>query len=240
MDCQMSDDRILSDLYERLKGINSKGRKFTFLTMVSLVMWYGILLTFFMFAKKSQDPVKDTNYVFTNTFQFLACAWAVAFMWPYFMRVETKTDISLRLAIQSIATLESIKDSSMPVIEDLKGVIRRIHDIADMVDRDDFSRIKSGLKRVLDILEGRDPDAVEKIKALVRQELASAESEVENFIWRRVDSFLGTVFTPPSDGQGHEGVHEEVHKDDQRERVGGNGTLQGESERREASKTSEV
>lgn len=166
------------DLEGRILKIRSTRLRFTLQVLIGNAVWYGLLVL-------SLRDLQKANYVFTNTFQFLAVAWCCWFMLPYFLRMEVKTDLGLQQGREVAATLSRVAADLKPIIDDAKAIV---HDLRQAVEK--YSR----------------DDVVKGVIAEIRKELDS-EGGVVKRLEGKFDEVVA-VFTRPLGGPARPGLLE--------------------------------
>lgn len=109
----------LDHLDFRIREIRRTQVKFSFIVLSGIAVWYGVLVLAY------RGDTAKANYVFTNSFQFLAVAWCCWFMLPYFLRVEAKQDVSIAMGHDSVDVLDKIDSSTEPKLEKFGQLLDR-------------------------------------------------------------------------------------------------------------------
>lgn len=109
---------------------------------------------------------KRSNEVFTNTFQYQAMAWCCFYMYPYFSRMEIKTDIGLEQGRDVANVLQGVKteakpimddvklivaDEVKPIINDVKAIVADFRKVVEKYGKDDM--VKGAIEEVRKILD---------------------------------------------------------------------------------------
>lgn len=143
----------------RLSEIAKMQKRFTLQVLLGTAVWWILLFVW------TQD-FQRTNFVFTNTFQYLAVAWACWFMYPYFMRVEAKQDVALAMGHDSVDLMAKI-DSSV------ERRLERVDQILDLIERS-VNRVDKGDHTLIRVFR-------EEMEAL-RREIRTGREEAERGI----------------------------------------------------------
>jgi hypothetical protein len=180
----MSDPNLVRDY----KSIN---RKF-FLAAVGTMVAYGGILAFCSFVLHfDQQRLTVTGDI---VFKFGFVAWGLGFMGAYFVRMERKTDMSIKLGSQSIDVLFDVQAKLDPLIADIRTVVTEVKDVvkdfhAKSYDgiRDSLNEITADgtLKRALREFETVPALLKELVKAMDIHKGARPAAEVESEFERR-------------------------------------------------------
>lgn len=141
----------LEKLNRRLPEIDRYKVRFGGGVLLAFACWYVVLLWWF------KGNTLQANQVFTNSFQFLAAAWAMWFMLPYFLRVEAKQDVGLAMGHDSVdlmakvdqsieqraAKLDAMIDATGKMIRTLEGGEGKLVDRVERVFREEMGKIRA-------------------------------------------------------------------------------------------------
>ncbi len=125
-----------------------------------------------------------------------ALIWTLLIFWPYLKVTKAMQIESLNLGKESNDALQKMQEEFVPVLRDLEDSIVNIKDV--------IHDVKAG--------EGKVGDALKKAVADGRKTFRDGESELETWVFKKVDEFLGDVF-------GNESQEEEEEEEDSQ--VGG-------------------
>tara|TARA_Y100000034_G_scaffold100998_1_gene124947 strand:- start:233 stop:727 length:495 start_codon:yes stop_codon:yes gene_type:complete len=114
-----------------------------------------------------------------------ACIWTVFIFWPYLKETKQMQIESLKLGKESNDALQKMQGEFIPVLKDLEESIVNIRDVVHDV--------KAG--------EGRVGDAIKKAVKDGRKTFKDGESELETWVFKKVDGFLGDVFGESEEGE---------------------------------------
>ena len=104
-------NRAYEDMERAVRGIRRKAALFTLVALGFNAALYAALLWWLKDTKRA-------NEVFTNTFQYQVVGWCAIFMYPYFLRMEVKTDLGLQQGRDTEWLLEA---SAQLIARDLVG-----------------------------------------------------------------------------------------------------------------------
>jgi len=153
-------------------------RKFVTAAVLTM-LFYGGILAFCRFVLNF-DP---TKLVATGTiiFQFGVVGWGLGFIGAYFVRMEKKTDLSLKLGNKTVDTLDEVQQEMKPLIADVKSAMGDVKDIVRQFKKRNFEGVQRSLEELTkDGTLKRAAESVEhfpaKIDELIR-EVRAARSE---------------------------------------------------------------
>jgi hypothetical protein len=118
----------LEALQARLDKIVTSSRRFTGAVLGGVMLWWVILFI-------CTRDVAKANYLFTNSFQFLAVAWCCWFMYPYFLRVEAKQDVSLAMGHDSVDVLDRLNRTIDERIQRVDLILGRLDSMTAEAER---------------------------------------------------------------------------------------------------------
>ena len=117
-----------------------------------------------------------------------ALIWTLFIFWPY-LKVTKKMQIeSLKLGKESNDALQKMQGEFIPVLRDLEESIVNIREVVHDV--------KAG--------EGKVGDAIKKAVKEGRETFKDGESELETWVFNKVDAFLGDIFGEEKTEEGEE------------------------------------
>lgn len=99
------------------------------LTFWGLVLWSAIVAGFWAGTRDLDMTAKLSSVA---SF-FVLFGWGGGFVYAYFLRMEKKSDIGLRLALQTSRNMESARDVMMPIVENVKTIVSDITSMSDQV-----------------------------------------------------------------------------------------------------------
>ena len=103
-------------------------RRFWILGAVSAVLYLAIVVP----HRLAGGSNLETSSLGAMVFQFLCIVWAVVFLAPYFVRMEKKTDISIRLGSKTAGYIEELQGEIKPIVADVQ---KTVHQVTDLVDK---------------------------------------------------------------------------------------------------------
>lgn len=132
------------EMERRVRGIKRKAACFTLVALGFNAALYAALLWWLKDTKRA-------NEVFTNTFQYQVVGWCAIFMYPYFLRMEVKTDLGLQQGRDVAATLSQLKVDLKPIIDDAKAIVHDLRAAVEKYSRDDVvSGVIAEIRKELD------------------------------------------------------------------------------------------
>ena len=153
----------MARLTDRLREISSMQKRFTAWVLCGTALWW---LTLFLYTRNTQQ----TNFIFTNTFQYLAVAWCCWFMYPYFMRVEAKQDVALAMGHDSVDIMAKMDEAIEARAERFDRLLARIEKLTEETEQ--------GKGALANRFETMFKDEMEKLRAEIRNERERADNEI--------------------------------------------------------------
>jgi hypothetical protein len=153
----------MSRLEGRLLAIKRMQVRFTAQVMIGTAIWWAILYAW-------TADFQRTNFVFTNTFQYLAVAWACWFMYPYFMRVEAKQDVALAMGHDSVDLMAKMDAAIEQRAERFDKLMTRMETM--------MAQSEKGEGALANRFETMFRDEMEKLRAEIRNERGRTDSEI--------------------------------------------------------------
>lgn len=147
-------------LSNRLLEIRLLQKRFTIQVLLGTALWWCLL---FVWTRDFQR----TNFVFTNTFQYLAVAWCCWFMYPYFLRVEAKQDVSLAMGHDSVDIMAKVDAALEKRLERVDRIMERIERAVEQADKGEHPLVKVFREEM------------EKLRLEVRQAKEATERELD-------------------------------------------------------------
>jgi hypothetical protein len=140
--------------------------RFTVQVLGGTALWWAILYF-------STRDVQRTNFLFTNTFQYLAVAWCCWFMYPYFLRVEAKQDVALAMGHDSVDLMAKMDEA----------IERR---------GERFDRLMTRMERLMEESEQGKGVLANRFETMFRHEMDLLRKEIRDERGR-VDDEIGTA-----------------------------------------------
>lgn len=168
-------------LDSRLRAIKRMQVRFTAWVLVGTALWW---VTLFLYTRNTQA----TNFMFTNTFQYLAVAWCCWFMYPYFMRVEAKQDVALAMGHDSVDLMAKMDDAIEQRGERFDKLMTRMERIMEETEQG-----KGALATRFETMFRRE-------MRLLRQEIRDERGRVDNEIGEALEEGEAAAdLSPPAD-----------------------------------------
>ena len=149
----------------------------------------SVVMAAFLLA--GHDP-KAILTVFTLVFQVLVMTYALSFFIPLMLGSYLKMGIGIEMSKEGLeigektsSTLNSVQKEVMPLISDSKDLAKKVHTVSDEITKI-ISQIQDGDKSLA--------NTVKNAVAEARKAMKEGESQIEKWIWDRVDLFLEGVF----------------------------------------------
>jgi hypothetical protein len=145
-------------------------RKANRLTTLGLVLWTAIVLGCYLVTRDLDATAKLSSVA---SF-FVLFGWGGGFVYAYFLRMEKKSDIGLRLALQTSRNMEAGKDIAMPIVKNVEKVVSDINGMSDDVKRvvtdvvDVVAKVRASIDKY-EKMAGGDTlrGAAEELKAVI-------------------------------------------------------------------------
>lgn len=165
-------------------------------TMIRKVWWISGLIAFLVFAFSSGfiashlsrgTDISKILMVTTLAFQVVAFPFIIGFTIPSVITIIAKADKTLEIGQKSSESLGQLQSEFVPVLKSLKTGIT---DLSELVEK-----VKHGNGELKDTMT----KAFQEARAIVKD----GESQVETFIYDKIDKFLAGAFAPKGDENGH-------------------------------------
>lgn len=131
-------------------------------------------------------PVSSVLLVTTLIFQLLAFPFIIGFTIPSVVTIIKKADMTLEIGKKSSESLAQLQSEFVPVLKSLKT---GISDLSELVEK-----VKHG--------NGELKDTIRKAVGEARVLIKDGESEVEKFIFNKIDQFLSGALAQKEDENG--------------------------------------
>ncbi len=126
----MSDVNVPLTIEQELAKVTDDiRRRANRLTFWGLVLWSTIVAGFWAMTRDLDMTAKLSSVA---SF-FVLFGWGGGFVYAYFLRMEKKSDIGLRLALQTSRNMESAREVMMPIVENVKRIVSDITSMSDQV-----------------------------------------------------------------------------------------------------------
>ena len=125
----MTENPTLAIEQELAKVTDEIRRRANRLTAWGLVIWSAIVG---VFGAVTRDVDMTAKLSSIASF-FVLFGWGGGFVYAYFLRMEKKSDIGLRLALQTSRNMEAGKDVAMPIVKNVERIVEDINGMSDQV-----------------------------------------------------------------------------------------------------------
>jgi hypothetical protein len=125
----MTENPTLAIEQELAKVTDEIRRRANRLTAWGLVIWSAIVG---VFGAVTWDVDMTAKLSSIASF-FVLFGWGGGFVYAYFLRMEKKSDIGLRLALQTSRNMEAGKDVAMPIVKNVEQIVADINGMSGQV-----------------------------------------------------------------------------------------------------------
>jgi hypothetical protein len=125
----MTENPTLAIEQELAKVTDEIRRRANRLTAWGLVIWSAIVG---VFGAVTRDVDMTAKLSSIASF-FVLFGWGGGFVYAYFLRMEKKSDIGLRLALQTSRNMEAGKDVAMPIVKNVEQIVADINGMSGQV-----------------------------------------------------------------------------------------------------------
>lgn len=137
-------NRAYEALGQTVSGIRRRAIRFTLVALGFNALLYTVMAWWLKDMKRATE-------VFTSIFQYQVVGWCCSFMYPYFLRMEVKTDLALQQGRDVAGTLAEVKDDLKPIIDDAKAIVHDLRQAVDKYSHDDVVKgVIAEIKKELD------------------------------------------------------------------------------------------